>query len=77
MATKFLEGNFEEILEVQDTNDAFDLFYTKSEAIIQENLPLKRVKINCKTRSKPWYSEGLRISNNKKINLYKEQLRDP
>merc|ERR1711867_42420 len=27
LATKFLEGNFEEILEVQDTNDAFDQRY--------------------------------------------------
>ena len=69
--------DFSSVLNNDNVGTAFSNFYNIVDGLIEKNLPLKNMTIKPKIHFKPWYSEGLKVSNKHKIRLYRKQLHNP
>ena len=79
---KKLYGNLKKhdflaIFSSDNVNAAFENFYEVVDDLIERNLPLRDIKIKPKLLSKPWYTEGLKISNKTKLKLQRKQAQNP
>ena len=67
-----MESDFSSVTSSKDTLGAYDDFYTTLNNLIETHLPLKTSKFKPKILSKPWFTTGMKISNQHKIKLYKK-----
>ena len=68
--------NFNNILDIHDVNSAMTLFHSDFSIMYEKCFPIKTVrrKYSC---NKPWLSEGLKQSINRKHILYKRFIKNP
>ena len=60
------------MLDNTDLNNAYDIFICKLNHVINENMPLKKLKLNKKKMNKPWLTRDLLIQICEKNEMYKK-----
>jgi hypothetical protein len=68
---------WEDLLGFNDPETAYDCFHKKFKDIYNLSFPFKKVKTKKFSLRKPWVSNGLLKSINRKNNLYKKYLNNP
>ena len=69
--------DFSPILKNDNIESAYENFYEIVDNLIDQNLPLRNIKVKPYIISKPWYTEGLKNSYKSKLKLYRKQLKNP
>ena len=70
------EKDWGHFFENEDPNKAVEILNTKFSHAYNKSFPLKRVSRN-RAKDKKWMTLGLRISLNKKAQLYKKKIKSP
>ena len=74
--TDIADTDWEDLLNIEDTNDAYDIFYNRIFQIYEANFPLKRMSRK-RVKDKPWMTKGLKKSINRRNELYRKKCRNP
>ena len=76
LCQKLEKENWHELYNIDDPQEAYNLFFDKLNDMYQESIPLKIFKNNY-LRKIPWLTKGLLISRKTKNKLYKKFQRKP
>ena len=74
--TSLSEVNWEDLLNVDDTDEAYDIFYNKLLQIYEASFPLKQISRK-RAKDKPWITDALKKSINHKNMLYRKKCKKP
>merc|ERR1712208_14857 len=68
--------DWENALNISDTHEAYNVFYNKIFKMYEACFPLKRLSRK-RSRDKPWISNGIKKSINRRNNLYRKKIQNP
>jgi hypothetical protein len=68
--------SWDDVLQNNNPEDAFQLFHETFTTIYNDCFPLKHIKLGYRTR-KPWLTAGLKISIKRKNRLYYKMIQNP
>ena len=74
--TEINDLQFNHILEIQDTDQAYQEFITPYCEVYERCFPLKKIS-NARRKDKKWITKGLRISSQHKNKLLRKKIKNP